>query len=211
MSTVATGKTPLAAGARVRRARPARAATSSGDFAEWAKGADARSRLFVLPSGPLPPNPGEIVNSRRFGQIIQALEKEADLVIVDSPAMLAVGDTAALAAKVDGLVFLVDMHVLKRPVLQQAVEQLYKLPVKLLGVIVRTDGVGRGGRYGYYGYGSPYGYGYNKAYVPSASAGPPSASAGSGSPAAAPLPRQPQPPAIRARRRAQQGSRRARA
>ena len=68
-----------------------------GDFAEWAHGADTKSKLFVLPSGPLPPNPGEIVSSRRFGLMIQALEKEADLVIVDSPAMLAVGDTAALS------------------------------------------------------------------------------------------------------------------
>jgi hypothetical protein len=151
---VATGKTTLAASLESVELAPQNGHVHD-DFAEWAKGADARSRLFVLPSGPLPPNPGEIVNSRRFGQIIQALEKEADLVIVDSPAMLAVGDTAALAAKVDGLVFLVDMHVLKRPLLQQAVEQLYKLPVKLLGVIVRTDGTGSGGRYGY---GSPYGY-----------------------------------------------------
>jgi Mrp family chromosome partitioning ATPase len=109
----------------------------------------------VLPSGPLPPNPGDIVNSRRFGQIIKALEKEADLVIVDSPAMLAVGDTAALAGKVDGLVFLVDMHVLKRPQLVQAVEQLYKLPVKLLGVMVRSESARGAGRYDYYG---SYGY-----------------------------------------------------
>jgi Mrp family chromosome partitioning ATPase len=155
VSTVATGKTPLAQALEPVELAPQNGHVE-GDFAEWAKGADARSRLFVLPSGPLPPNPGEIVNSRRFGQIIQALEKEADLVIVDSPAMLAVGDTAALAAKVDGLVFLVDMHVLKRPVLQQAVEQLYKLPVSLMGVILRADGTGRPGRYGYYG--APYGY-----------------------------------------------------
>lgn len=156
VSTVTSGKTSLAAALE-----PIEVAPQNGkvgvDFAEWAKGADARSRLFLLPSGPLPPNPGEMVNSRRFGQMIQALEKEADLVIVDSPAMLAVGDTAALAAKVDGLVFLVDMHILKRPMLMQAVEQLYKLPVKLLGVIVRSDSTGSGGRYyGYYG--SPYGY-----------------------------------------------------
>ena len=127
----------------------------------------------------MPPNPGEIVSSRRFGLMIRALEKEADLVIVDSPAMLAVGDTAALAAKVDGLVFLVDPHTVKRPVLMQAAEQLAKLPVTLLGVVLRADGIS-GGRYGYYG-GYNYGYGYNKPYVPSASAGSPSGSSGSGS------------------------------
>ena len=155
VSTVSTGRTPLAEALEAVELAP-HEGHAGEDFAEWAKSTDARSRLFVLPSGPLPPNPGEIVSSRRFGQMIHALEKQADLVLVDSPAMLAVGDTAALAAKVDGLVFLVDMHVLKRPLLQQAVEQLYKLPVKLLGVVVRTDGSRSGGRYGYYG--SPYGY-----------------------------------------------------
>jgi len=154
VSTVAAGKTALAAALEVVDLAPQNGNVGT-DFEDWAKSADARSRLFVLPSGPLPPNPGEIVNSRRFGQIITALEKEADLVIVDSPAMLAVGDTAALASKVDGLVFLVDMHVLKRPQLVQAVEQLYKLPVKLLGVMVRSESARGGGRYGYYG---SYGY-----------------------------------------------------
>ena len=154
VSTVVTGQTQLSQGLRPIELAPHEGRTNE-DFAEWAKSADARSRLYVLPSGPLPPNPGEIVNSRRFGQMITALKDEADLVIVDSPAMLAVGDTAALAAKVDGLVFLVDMHVVKRPLLLQAAEQLAKLPVKHLGVIVRAEGVGSG-RYGYYG--SPYGY-----------------------------------------------------
>jgi len=154
VSTVATGKTPLG-GALESVELASQNGHVEGDFADQAKDADARSRLFVLPSGPLPPNPGEIVNSRRFGQVITALEKEADLVIVDSPAMLAVGDTAALAGKVDGLVFLVDMHVPKRPALQQAVDQLNKLPCALMGVILRADG-GGSGRYGYYG--SPYGH-----------------------------------------------------
>ena len=154
VSTVATGKTPLAAALEPVELAPQNGNVDA-DFEKWAKSADARSRLFVLPSGPLPPNPGDIVNSRRFGQIIKALEKEADLVIVDSPAMLAVGDTAALAGKVDGLVFLVDMHVLKRPQLVQAVEQLYKLPVKLLGVMVRSESARGAGRYDYYG---SYGY-----------------------------------------------------
>jgi capsular exopolysaccharide synthesis family protein len=107
--------------------------------------------LRVLPSGPMPPNPGEIVASRRFGELVRELEQHADLVLVDTPAMMAVGDTAAIAAKVDGLVFLVDLQQIRRPLLQQAADQLSKLPVKQMGIIIRGDG-SSAGRYGYYGY-----------------------------------------------------------
>jgi len=62
----------------------------------------------VLTGGPLPPNPGEIVSSKRFAALIRTLAEEAGVVIVDSPAMLTVGDTPALASMVDGLAFLVD-------------------------------------------------------------------------------------------------------
>ncbi len=128
------------------------------DFSAWAEGTDARSRLYVLPSGPIPPNPGEIVASQRLSAIIDQLAFEADIVLVDTPAMLPVGDTSAIAPKVDGLIFLVDMHVIKKPQLVTAAEQLARLPVRMLGAVVRVDGAG--GRYaasyGGYGYGSSY-------------------------------------------------------
>ena len=98
------------------------------------------SRLYVLTSGPLPPNPGEIVAAKRFTATIERLRREADLVIVDSPAMLPVGDASAIASSVDGLVFLVDMHLVKRPQLGQAADQLRRLPCRLVGTVVRTDG-----------------------------------------------------------------------
>jgi Mrp family chromosome partitioning ATPase len=65
-------------------------------------------------------------------------------VIVDSPAMLIVGDTPALASMVDGLVFLVDMHVARRPMLQQAADQLVRLPCRILGLVLRIDGAKSG-------------------------------------------------------------------
>ena len=125
------------------------------DFSPWAGGSEAMSRLYVLTSGPLPPNPGEIAASRRLKALIDTLCQEADLVLVDSPALLAVGDTAALAASVDGLVFLVDMHRVRRPYLLQAADQLSRLPCRLLGVVLRTEGR-HGGAYG-----SRYAYRYS--------------------------------------------------
>jgi Mrp family chromosome partitioning ATPase len=117
------------------------------DLKDWAHDEEAPSHLYVLTSGPLPPNPGEIVSSKRFGALIEALAGEADIVLVDSPALLAVGDTAAMADKVDGLMFLVDMHVVTRPLLLQAADQLSKLPCRPLGLVVRTDGAKGEGYY----------------------------------------------------------------
>jgi Mrp family chromosome partitioning ATPase len=124
------------------------AADSSDDFATWAAASHAVTRLWVLTSGPIPPNPGELVASNRFAELLARLRSEADIVLVDSPALLAVGDTTALAAEVDGLIFLVDMEKARRQVLQAAADQLYRLPCAMMGVAVRLQtGAGRSDYY----------------------------------------------------------------
>ena len=160
VSTVTTEQGPLASALQRVVLSAAGTGANGVDFEEWASGSEALSRLYVMTSGPLPPNPGEIVASRRFAGLIETLLTEADIVLVDSPALLAVGDTAALASKVDGLVFLVDMHVVTKPMLQQAAEQLAKLPCVPLGIIVRTQGERARGRYysSYSSYSSGYSY-----------------------------------------------------
>ena len=105
------------------------------------------------------PNPGEIVASRTFAHLIEAYKRHADLVIVDTPALLAVGDAAAIAGAVDGLVFVVDPSRVKRPALQAAAEQLQRLPTRLLGVVVLQ----------HHGRSTSYGYGYGSGYYDSAS------------------------------------------
>lgn len=147
-SSVAVGEADLLAALR-----PVDLVSGNGDgtidFASWKTASDGPDRLWVLTSGPMPPNPGEIVASRRFAQILKTLRGEADFVLVDSPAMLAVGDTAALASEVDGLVFLVDMEKARRPVLQAAADQLYRLPCAMMGLAIRLQGGGHGDRYHY--------------------------------------------------------------
>ena len=150
LSTVTTGQTNLAQSLQAVEVAGAGPGEAAADFAGWARGADACQHLYVLTSGPLPPNPGEIVAARRFTATMERLQREADLVIVDSPAMLPVGDASAIASSVDGLVFLVDMHLVKRPQLAQAADQLRRLPCRLLGTVVRGD-EHAGGRYAYYG------------------------------------------------------------
>ncbi len=104
--------------------------------------------LRVLTSGPLPPNPGEVVASHRFGDILEELAGEADLVLVDTPAMLPVGDAAAIAPNVDAMLFIVNAELVKRPALQQARAQIAPLPCRKLGLI-EVVAKRRGGYYGY--------------------------------------------------------------
>jgi len=140
VSTVASGRTKLADALQAVPLRPGDdnglSAASLAAVSLTDDGAENVPKLYVLPSGPLPPNPGEVVASKRFAAIVKQLEQEADLVIVDSPAMLAVGDTAELASNVDGMVYLVDMKLVRRPMLEEAARRLGQVPCRKLGLVV---------------------------------------------------------------------------
>jgi Mrp family chromosome partitioning ATPase/capsular polysaccharide biosynthesis protein len=144
MTAQAGGKVTRTAGPEPALARPPAA---NGGWL-WPDSQGGVPVLRVLPSGPIPPNPGEIVASRRFADLLAELAKDADLVIVDAPAMLPVGDTAALAPHVDSLVYVANPTLLKRQNLEQAHSQLAHLPCPILGLIVVADRRG----HGYYGY-----------------------------------------------------------
>ena len=109
--------------------------------------------LSILTSGPLPPNPAEFIASKSFTALIDRLEAEFDVVIVDAPALLAVGDTAAIARCVDGMVFLVDLTRAKRPLLQEAANQISLMPCRKLGLVVIDKALRRSG-YEHYRYDS---------------------------------------------------------
>ena len=123
------------------------------------QGIDRPPRLHVLTHGPKVPNPGEIVASRAFAHLIEEYKRHADLVIVDTPALLAVGDAVVIAGAVDGLVLVVDPARATRPTLQAAAEQLHRLPTRLLGAVVLQ----------HRGHSTSYGYGYGGGYYDSAS------------------------------------------
>ena len=151
LSTVITGKDRLVQSLVAVPVTPSQ--TSTGEqFDEWTRATDALLRLYVLPSGPIPPNPGELASSKRLSAVLDELASEADIVLVDSPAMLAVGDTAALAARCDGVLFLVNMDTVRRPQLNTAADQLMRLPTRLLGVVLRTHSHSSGYYYAPYYY-----------------------------------------------------------
>lgn len=113
--------------------------------------ADTMQVLTLLTAGPPPPNPGEMVASRQFATMMRDLsDKKFDYILIDSPAFLAVGDAAAVAAVADSVLLLVNMKMTSRPILEEARDFLQALPPTKLGIVTSMDGVGKNERYHYY-------------------------------------------------------------
>ena len=90
--------------------------------------------LSVLTTGPLPPNPAELLGSGRFGELLKDLYQHADVVLLDSPPALAVTDAPVLARQVDGVLLIVDTGATRRQAAASAQETLNKVGAKVLGV-----------------------------------------------------------------------------
>jgi non-specific protein-tyrosine kinase len=94
--------------------------------------------LRIIPSGPLPPNPSELLGSRRMSEVIEALKADADYVLFDSPPVVAVTDAAVLAAKVDGVLLVVYAGKTRREMAKKARALLDKVNANLLGVVLNN-------------------------------------------------------------------------
>jgi len=119
--------------------------------------------LYVLMSGPKPPNPAELVSSQAMQKMLQGLREEYDYVIVDAPPVLAVSDAIAMAPMMDGVMVVASHGIATRDGAKHAMELLGKVETRVLGVVINN--VEMAGRYGYgyrYGYYSPYQYGYGE-------------------------------------------------
>ncbi len=108
--------------------------------------------LSVLTSGPIPPNPSELLGSRRMASLIEQLSQQADLVIFDSPPVLAVTDAAVLGRQVDGVLLVADAGQTREQALAHAAHELQKTGANLLGVALNRLDTRRGGYYYYYYY-----------------------------------------------------------
>jgi capsular exopolysaccharide synthesis family protein len=92
--------------------------------------------LFVLTSGPLPPNPAELLSSRRMRALLVDLASRADLIIIDAPPLVAVSDAAVLAQQLDGVLLVLAAGRSRRDHAAQAKETLAKVGATLLGVVL---------------------------------------------------------------------------
>ena len=94
--------------------------------------------LWLLPSGPLPPNPAEILGSRRMEEIITALKARADVVLFDAPPAIVVTDAAVLGTKVDGVLLVIRAGKTRREHAQRAKELLERVKVRVVGAVLNN-------------------------------------------------------------------------
>ena len=99
--------------------------------------------LWLLPAGPLPPNPADLLGSRQMETIIASLKSRADMVLFDAPPVIAVTDAALLASKLDGALLVVSAGRSRRDDAQQAKALLDRIHVHIVGAVLTNAAVDR--------------------------------------------------------------------
>jgi len=108
-----------------------------------------QARLSVMASGPLPPNPSELLSSKRTVEVITSLQAEADIVLIDSPPVLPVTDALVLSGRVDATILVCVSGATTRKDAARAVELLEQVDAPLVGTVL--NGVSAANTYGYGG------------------------------------------------------------
>jgi len=116
-------------------------------------------QLVVLPSGPTPPNPSELLGSQQMQDLLKDLEGRVDLVLLDAPPLLPVTDGAILASQASGAIVVLRSGRTTREQAQRATETLRDVGAHIYGVVLNMVPASGPSGYGY-GY---YGYGHNEA------------------------------------------------
>ncbi len=105
--------------------------------------------LKVLPVGPLPPNPAELLSSRRFAEFIASVRKQFDYVLIDAPPIGLVSDPAVLATQGDGVLLVLDAQKTRKTALRESMRSLEAVGANVLGTVMNNIKKGKGGYYGY--------------------------------------------------------------
>ena len=112
---------------------------------------DVMDNLSVMSSGPLPPNPSELLGSKRMSDLIAQLQSQCDIVIFDTPPVMSVADASALAGQVDGVLLVVDSGHTRRKMARLSYEALAGVGANVLGVVLNRVAVrGKDSSYTYY-------------------------------------------------------------
>jgi polysaccharide biosynthesis transport protein len=114
--------------------------------------------LWLLPSGPIPPNPADLLSTHRFASLLREAAERFDMLIVDAPPVLGLADAPLLAASCKDVMMVVEAGKTRTPAAQEAISRIRAAGGHVLGATL-TKSTEESSRYGY-GYG--YGHGYGK-------------------------------------------------
>src|SRR5262249_26190793 len=114
--------------------------------------------LYFMPSGPLPPNPAELLAGPKMLSLLSTATEKVDLVIVDSPPVMGLADAPLLASIASGTLLVIATSDTRRSVVKAALKRLHFARARMLGVLMNKCDFRKN-----YGYGG-YGYGYGTSY-----------------------------------------------
>lgn len=133
--------------------------TGHATFDEALHKAPGMPNLLIFSSGPIPPNPAEILAGERAAKLFRTLSETVDVVILDSSPVLPVTDAIALAARVDGVLLVATAGVSTERGVSRTLELLGRVDARVVGTVLNRAPEGGGYSYYRYRYGSAYGYG----------------------------------------------------
>lgn len=124
------------------------------------KYSSSTAEFDIIPSGELPQNPSELLNSERCAKLFELLSQAYDFIVVDLPPIGAVVDAVSVAKELDGMLVVIRENACPRGLLNECMQQLNYSNVNVLGFVVNGAMEGSSKKYQYGKYGKYYSYGY---------------------------------------------------
>lgn len=106
------------------------------DYREVLQKNESLENLDIIISGPIPPNPSEILGSAKMRDLVKELEQEYDMIIMDSPPVGLVTDAAVLSTIVDGVIIVCIACKTKKEDIGKSIDSLKKVSANLIGVVI---------------------------------------------------------------------------
>jgi len=97
------------------------------------------SNLSLLPSGPIPANPAELMDSVVMRELLEQLKPEYDVILLDTPSVLSVSDSVIVSALCDGVVMIVASGKVRKDHLKKAKEQLDHVNARMVGIVINKE------------------------------------------------------------------------
>lgn len=111
---------------------------------------DEKTKLFLLPSGPIPPNPSELIGSEQMASLMNLLQKKFTHVVIDSPPIASFTDGVLIASLVDGVILVVHAGKSSRQVVRRTRQLLQEIGAKIFGVVLNNVNLNTKDNYYYY-------------------------------------------------------------